>query len=48
MQPISNIADLKKAIELLEVEQAANGQLLKEQFYKTYDSLKPANLFRSS
>lgn len=48
MQPISNIADLKKAIELLEVEQASNGQLLKEQFYMTYESLKPANIFKSS
>lgn len=48
MQTINNIADLKDAIQLLEVEQAANGQILKEQFYLTYESLKPVNLFKST
>jgi len=48
MQTINNTADLKDAIQLLEVEQAASGQILKEQFYLTYESLKPVNLFKST
>jgi hypothetical protein len=48
MQNITNTADLKIAIQLLEAEQAAKGELLKEQFFLTYESLKPANLFKST
>jgi hypothetical protein len=44
MQNITSTSDLKNAIQLLEVEQAATGHLLKEQFYITYKSLKPVNL----
>ena len=44
MDNITSISELKNAIQLLEVEQAAKGELLKEQFYITYESLKPANL----
>jgi hypothetical protein len=48
MQNITSVATLKNAIQLLEVEQAAKEQLLREQFHLTYESLKPVNLIRSS
>ncbi len=48
MQNITSITGLKNAIRLLEVEQAIKGQLLKEQFYLTCESLKPANLIKSA
>jgi hypothetical protein len=48
MQKIDSIAELKNAIQLLEVEQADKGQLLKEQFFLTYESLKPVNLIAST
>jgi hypothetical protein len=46
MQKIASVAELKNAIQLLEVEQADKGQLLKEEFFLTYESLKPVNLIR--
>jgi len=48
MLNITSVAGLKNAIQILEAEQADRGQLLKEQFHITYESLKPANLFRST
>jgi len=48
MENITSAAGLKNAIQLLEVEQADKGQLLKAQFYLTYESLKPVNLLRST
>ncbi len=42
------MADLQEIIQLLEVQQAMEGQLLKEQFYKTYEALKPINLLSST
>ena len=48
MQKITSTADLKTAIQLLEVEQALNGKLLKQQFHTTYESFKPANLLRNT
>ena len=48
MQNITSTAALKNAIQLLEVEQGAKGQLLKAQFYVTYESLKPVNLLKSA
>ena len=41
-------AELKNEIQLLEVQQALEGELLKEQFYRTYESLKPVNLLKRS
>ncbi len=35
---------LKNQIQVLEAEQAEKGQILKEQFYIVYESLKPLNL----
>lgn len=46
MEKITSIAELKSAIELLEVEHALKGQLLKEQVYLTYESLKPINILK--
>ncbi len=48
MENITSAAELKNAIQLLEVEQAMNGQLLKEQFLLTYESLKPINILKST
>jgi hypothetical protein len=46
MQNITSSAGLKDAIQLLKVEQGIKSQLLKEQLYITYESLKPVNLIR--
>jgi hypothetical protein len=46
MQNIISSAGLKDAIKLLEAEQEIKAQLLKEQLYLTYESLKPVNLLR--
>jgi hypothetical protein len=46
MQNITSTATLKDAIALLEVEQGLKGQQLKEQFYITYDSLRPINILK--
>jgi hypothetical protein len=46
MQNITSIAGLKNSILLLEDEQSIKGQLLKEQLFLTYESLKPENLIR--
>ncbi|MGA2408622.1 MAG: hypothetical protein ABSF81_18000 [Bacteroidales bacterium] len=48
MQNITSIAGLKNAIQLLEIEQGIKGQLLKEQFYLTYESLKPINILKKT
>ena len=48
MENITSTAELKKAIQLLEIEQAINGQLLKEQFNLTFESLKPINMLKST
>jgi hypothetical protein len=46
MQNITSIAGLKNSIQLLEAEQSIKEQLLKEQLFLTYESLKPVNLIR--
>jgi len=48
MENITSAAGLKNAIQLLEAEQADKVQLLKEQFFLTYESFKPVNLLRST
>lgn len=48
MEPISSTAELRKAIQLLEAENTANGKQLKAQFYAAYESFKPVNLLRST
>jgi hypothetical protein len=48
MYNITSSAELKNAIQLLEVEHARQGQLLQEQFHLTYESLKPINIIKST
>jgi hypothetical protein len=48
MQNITTVASLKNEIRLLEVDQAFKGQQLKEQFFITYESFKPANIFKGT
>ncbi|MGD0342786.1 MAG: hypothetical protein ABSA76_13870 [Bacteroidales bacterium] len=48
MQEITSTAELQDAIQLLESEQAVKRQLLKEQFYITFESLKPLSLLKSA
>jgi hypothetical protein len=48
MQNITSSDGLKNAIQLLEAEQAFQGQLLKEQFFVTYQSLRPVNILRNA
>jgi hypothetical protein len=48
MQNITSVAGLKNAIQLLEVEHGIKGQLLKEQFFITYENLRPINIFRNT
>ncbi|NJK93817.1 MAG: hypothetical protein HC905_01785 [Bacteroidales bacterium] len=47
METITNRAELKNAVRLLEIEQGIKGRELKEQFQKAYDSLKPVSIFKS-
>lgn len=48
MSKQSAVDSLKESIRLLELRQAEEGRLLKEQFRITYESLKPVNLIKSS
>lgn len=48
MQNITNILELRNAIQVLEEEQVFKGELLKEQFYITYESFKPINLLKNT
>lgn len=48
MQSITKASELQQAIQLLEVEQEVKGQLLKEQFLITFESLKPVNILKST
>jgi len=47
MQNIITETDLRVAILQLEIKQAEEGKVLKEQFLVTYESIKPINLIRS-
>lgn len=46
MKKINTTAELRAAIYLLEIKQAADAQLLKEQFKTSFESLRPANLIK--
>jgi len=48
MQNISSTSELREAIHLLEIEHNIKGLLLKEQFHRTYESLKPVSIIRST
>jgi hypothetical protein len=45
---ITSVAALKSAIKVLEVEQKAKEIELKDQFYLTYDSLRPVSIIRNT
>ena len=48
MQKTNSTSDLRKAIEAMEDKQIFQGQDLKEQFFLTYESLKPINLIENT
>ncbi|MFO7829068.1 MAG: hypothetical protein R6V23_10630 [Bacteroidales bacterium] len=48
MQNITSSQELKEAIQLLEAEQSASGQVFKDQFFSTLDSLRPVKLIEST
>ena len=48
MEKLSAVDSLKESIRLLEIRQAEEEEILKEQFKITYESLKPVNLIKSS
>ena len=48
MQKIISTINIKEAINLLEIEQEEKSELLKEQYLLTFESLKPANLLKST
>ena len=48
MQNITSVTALRIAIQELETERKVKEQLLREQFYLTYESLKPVNILRNT
>src|SRR4051812_37270060 len=48
MAAITNRAELKEAIRLLEIKQAEGELALKQQFHHVYESLKPANIIKGT
>lgn len=48
MKKITSTAELKESIFLLEMKQANETTLLKEQFKITYESLRPVNLVKNT
>jgi hypothetical protein len=48
MEKIASTTELKKAIQLLEVEQRAQGAELKEQYVNAYKSFNPISLLTST
>lgn len=48
MGKITSVNELRESILLLEIKQAEDARLLKEQFMVTYESMKPINLIKNS
>ncbi len=48
MEKQNAVATLKESIRILEIRQAEEGQILKDHFRITYESLKPINLIKNS
>jgi hypothetical protein len=48
MENITSAAGLKRAIQLLEVEQAEKAQILKGQFRITYEAMRPVSLLKGT
>lgn len=48
MGKINSLMELNESIRLLELKQAEDANLLREQFMETYENLKPVNLIKNS
>ncbi|MBK7713338.1 MAG: hypothetical protein IPJ37_22195 [Bacteroidales bacterium] len=48
MQNISSSADLKNAIQILEVERGIQAAVLKDQVFQAFESVKPVNLIKNA
>jgi hypothetical protein len=48
MNKIISSVDLREAIIRLEIKQDENARLLKAEFTRTYESMKPANIIKNS
>lgn len=48
MQQINSSKDLADAISILETKRKDQGNILREQFYLTYESLKPLNIIKNT
>ena len=48
MENITCAAELKIAIKQLELERDIQGQVLKEEFFHAYESLKPVNILKNT
>lgn len=48
MENITNTAQLRNAIALLEIEQSVDGELLRKQFQITYESLRPIKIIENT
>ena len=48
MENINSAAELKLAIKAKELEHSIHGQQLKEQFYVTFESLKPLSIIKNT
>lgn len=48
MEKISNSTDLKAAIAKLELQRTEEGQIVKQQFMRIQDDLRPANLLKNA
>lgn len=48
MKKITSVSELREAIEFLEIKQAREAKLLKEQFHIVYESLKPVNVLKNA
>jgi hypothetical protein len=48
MQDITSVAELRKAIQLLEEEELIKRQLLKDHLKITFESLRPINLLKNT
>lgn len=48
MKKITSVSELREEIHLLEIKQAIETELLKEQFKITFDNLRPVNLIKNT
>jgi hypothetical protein len=48
MQNINSAAEMKIAIQQVELKHSIQGQIIKEEFFLTIESLKPANIIKNT